>query len=167
MPKVAILPVVTGPERGYSFARSGGPQSTRTLHMTQFAGTAGRPGAALENPKGESMRVDFLRPRFWPTWAGLGVLRSLELLPFWMQRQFGSAVGRVLLHLPLAYVRIARRNIDLCLPTLPATEREAVLAEHCKSLGLALGETATTWWSGNARVSRVAEIATSLLELPL
>lgn len=104
------------------------------------------------------MRMDFLRPKYWPTWVGLGVLRSLEVLPFGAQCAVGTGLGHLLRLLPLAYVRIARRNVELCLPSLSAAERERLMVQHCNSLGMALCETATTWWSDDARVRRLAEI---------
>ena len=104
------------------------------------------------------MRLGFLRPKYWPTWIGLGVLRGLELLPFAAQRQVGSALGTLIRHLPLAYVRIARRNIELCLPQLSAADRGELLDRHCQSLGMGLCETATTWWSSDARVARLADV---------
>jgi KDO2-lipid IV(A) lauroyltransferase len=104
------------------------------------------------------MRVAFSHPRFWPTWVGLGVLRGLELLPFSAQRRVGSGIGLLIRRLPLTYVRIARRNIELCLPELSACERGVLMGQHCQSLGMGLCETATTWWSSNARVSRLSEI---------
>jgi Kdo2-lipid IVA lauroyltransferase/acyltransferase len=104
------------------------------------------------------MPLNFLRPRYWPTWIGLAVLRSLELLPFAAQRRVGSALGLLIRHLPLAYVRIAQRNIELCLPELSVPERASLLDQHCQSLGMGLCETATTWWSSNAQVSQLAEV---------
>lgn len=104
------------------------------------------------------MRLEFLRPKYWLTWAGLFVLRSLALLPFAAQRHVATVLGALIRHLPLAYVRIAERNIELCLPHLGAADRAGVLARHCQSLGMALCETATTWWSSDARVGRLAEV---------
>jgi KDO2-lipid IV(A) lauroyltransferase len=104
------------------------------------------------------MRVAFSHPRFWLTWAGLGVLRGLALLPFSAQRRVGCGIGLLIRRLPLTYVRIARRNIELCLPELSACERGVLMGQHCQSLGMGLCETATTWWSSNARVSRHSEI---------
>jgi KDO2-lipid IV(A) lauroyltransferase len=86
------------------------------------------------------------------------VLRGIELLPFAAQRQVATALGALIRHLPLAYVRIAERNIELCLPKLSAAERTTLLDRHCQSLGMGLCETATTWWSGDARVARLAEV---------
>ena len=104
------------------------------------------------------MRVDLFFPKYWATWAGLSVLRTLELLPFPAQRRVGSALGRLIRHLPLAYVRIARRNIELCLPALSAADQARLLDRHCQSLGMALCETAVTWWSSDRRVHKLAEV---------
>jgi KDO2-lipid IV(A) lauroyltransferase len=104
------------------------------------------------------MRLKFLHPRYWPTWLGLAAMRSIELLPFPAQRQVGAALGALIRRLPLAYVRIARRNIELCLPGLSGAQRERLVERHCRSLGLAVCETATTWWSSDARVNALAEL---------
>jgi KDO2-lipid IV(A) lauroyltransferase len=104
------------------------------------------------------MRLAFLRPKYWATWMGLGALRVMGLLPFAAQRRAAMAIGALIRHLPLAYVRIAERNIELCLPHRSAAERARLLDQHCQSLGMALCETATTWWSSDARVGRLAEV---------
>jgi KDO2-lipid IV(A) lauroyltransferase len=104
------------------------------------------------------MRLELFLPRYWATWAGLCVLRAIELLPFSAQRRVGSALGRLIRRLPLAYVRIARRNIELCMPTLSPQGQAELLDRHCQSLGMALCETADTWWSSDERVHRLAEV---------
>jgi KDO2-lipid IV(A) lauroyltransferase len=88
----------------------------------------------------------------------LSVLRIIELLPFPAQRHVGAALGRLIRRLPLAYVRIARRNIELCMPALSPAEQAALLDRHCESLGMALCETADTWWSSDRRVHGLAEV---------
>jgi KDO2-lipid IV(A) lauroyltransferase len=104
------------------------------------------------------MRLELLLPRYWATWAGLSVMRAMELLPFPVQRRVGSALGRLIRRLPLAYVRIARRNIELCMPALSPQGRAELLDRHCESLGMALCETADTWWSSDRRVHQLAEV---------
>ena len=115
-------------------------------------------GGSVEHPRAFSVNWQFLRPKYWLTWVGLGVLRCLELLPYAGQRRVGSGLGAIIRHLPLAYVRIARRNIELCLPALTSGQRDALLDRHCESLGMGLCETATTWWSSTARVNGLAKI---------
>jgi KDO2-lipid IV(A) lauroyltransferase len=104
------------------------------------------------------MPLRLLLPKYWATWAGLCVLRGIELLPFPAQRQVGSALGKLIRRLPLAYVRIARRNIELCMPTLSARDQAELVDRHCQSLGMGLCETANTWWSSDRRVHQLAEI---------
>src|ERR1700679_1227192 len=98
------------------------------------------------------MRLEFFLPKYWATWAGLVVLRAIELLPFSAQRLVGSALGRLIRRLPLAYVRIARRNIQLCMPALSPRDQADLVDRHCQSLGMGLCETANTWWSSNSPV---------------
>jgi KDO2-lipid IV(A) lauroyltransferase len=105
-----------------------------------------------------TMRLELFLPKYWATWLGLSALRAIELLPFSAQRHVGSALGRLIRHLPLAYVRIARRNIELCLPMLSPQDQADLVDRHCQSLGMGLCETANTWWSSDRRVHELAEI---------
>ena len=56
------------------------------------------------------------------------------------------------------YMRVARRNIELCLPELSITERDKLVRRHCRSLGMAVCETALSWWASDRRVSHLAII---------
>jgi KDO2-lipid IV(A) lauroyltransferase len=104
------------------------------------------------------MRLAFLLPKYWLTWVGLAVLRAFAWMPFAMQRRVAAALGALIRRLPLAYVRIAERNIELCLPQLSAADRARLIRDHCRSLGMALCETATTWWSSDRQVNALAEV---------
>ncbi|HXC09552.1 MAG TPA: LpxL/LpxP family Kdo(2)-lipid IV(A) lauroyl/palmitoleoyl acyltransferase [Steroidobacteraceae bacterium] len=105
-----------------------------------------------------AMRLKLFLPRYWATWAGLSVLRVIEMLPLPAQRRVGSALGLLIRCLPLAYVRIARRNIELCMPGLTPEDRDDLVDRHCTSLGMGLCETANTWWSSDRRVNALAQI---------
>jgi Kdo2-lipid IVA lauroyltransferase/acyltransferase len=99
-----------------------------------------------------------LAPRHWPTWAGLGLLRLVALLPFWAVVHLGRVLGAVLRRLPLRFARTARRNLELCLPELSASERERLLDEHFASLGIALLEIPFAWWSSPGRLAKLLRI---------
>ncbi|MHB8815105.1 MAG: LpxL/LpxP family Kdo(2)-lipid IV(A) lauroyl/palmitoleoyl acyltransferase [Steroidobacteraceae bacterium] len=116
--------------------------------------TAPLPAALARQP----VWARLLSPRYWPTWAGLGVLRLLSLLPFRVKLAVGAALGAVLRRLPLRYVRIARRNIELCLPELDAAARSRLLNRQFASLGIALLEMATAWWCPTARLMKICRI---------
>jgi KDO2-lipid IV(A) lauroyltransferase len=117
-----------------------------------------RPAAASRLRTRIQLSFKFSRPVFWATWIGLGAMRLLALLPYCAQLRVGAGLGSLIRSLPLAYVRIARRNLELCLPGLSAAQRASLVNEHCRNLGVGICETAVTWWSSNASVSRRADI---------
>lgn len=104
------------------------------------------------------MRLALLEPRYWPTWAGMAILRLLVLLPFPVLVPLGAMLGRIFRRLPLRFVRTARRNIELCLPELCPREREQLIDQHFVALGIALLETAMCWWWPAERINRLVQV---------
>lgn len=96
--------------------------------------------------------------RYWPTWAGLAILRVLAPLPLPILLSLGKWLGRLVRCLPVGFVRIARRNLELCLPELSAAERERLLTRHFESIGIALFETALAWWASDQRIQRLTQV---------
>jgi Kdo2-lipid IVA lauroyltransferase/acyltransferase len=70
----------------------------------------------------------------------------------------GSMLGRLLVFLPLSFVRIARRNLELCLPELSSEQREQILREHFQSVGVGIFETAMSWWSSDERIRKLTTL---------
>jgi Kdo2-lipid IVA lauroyltransferase/acyltransferase len=97
-------------------------------------------------------------PSYWPTWIALGILRVFEPLPFPVLVALGTLIGALIVRLPLSFVRIARRNLELCLPELTAEERERLLRQHFRSLGIGMFETAMSWWSSDERIRKLARL---------
>lgn len=105
-----------------------------------------------------SIPAPLLHPRYWPTWLALGMLRVFEPLPFAVLVWLGRGIGSVLSRLPLSFVRVARRNLELCLPQLSPAERQRILREHFHSVGIGLFETALSWWSADERIRRLTQL---------
>jgi len=101
------------------------------------------------------VKAEFFKPEYWPTWLGLAILRVFEPLPHRLLYLLGRGVGLFLHLFPTPFKRIARRNIELCLPELSEAERARILREHFAGLGCALFETAMSWWSSNERIRRI------------
>lgn len=104
------------------------------------------------------MRYELLAPRYWVSWAGLGCLRVVECLPYAAILACGRLLGRLARALPLSWVRVARRNIELCMPGLSAPEREALIDRHFASLGIGVCESAMCWWSSDERIRSLATV---------
>lgn len=104
------------------------------------------------------MQGRLLAPRYWPTWAGIGLLRVLALLPFPWVVALGGALGALMRLVAVRFVRTARRNLELCFPELDREARERLLRRHFASLGIALLEVPLAWWSPAARIARLAHV---------
>ena len=101
------------------------------------------------------MKSRYLHPKYWPTWVGIGVLRLFEPLPHGLLYLLGRAFGLFVFLFPTSFKRIAKRNIELCLPELDAAAKLNILREHFAGLGCALFETAISWWSSNERIRHI------------
>ncbi len=98
------------------------------------------------------LKPRYLLPQHWPIWAGMALLRGLARLPYPTLLRIGGALGALASRLPLPQRRVARRNLALCLPELGVAERERILREHWRSVGITVCETALIWWAPRDRV---------------
>lgn len=89
---------------------------------------------------------EFLHPRYWLTWFGLGVLWLWVQLPYPVLCFLGTRIGAMARPFLKRRESIARKNLELCFPQHSAEEREKMIAENFRSLGMALVETA---WHGS------------------
>jgi KDO2-lipid IV(A) lauroyltransferase len=105
------------------------------------------------------MPLKLLRPRYWPTWLALGLMRLIQLLPHGLLLGVGRLIGRLVRRLPLRYAQVARCNLQLCLPELSKDQRERVLHEHFEALGMGVCESAMTWWGSDAQITRLSRVA--------
>lgn len=87
-----------------------------------------------------------LSPRHWPAWLGIGFGRALALLPWGLALRAGATLGWLMRELWLSRRRVAARNLALCFPELDATQREALLRENFRSLGIGVFEFLRAWW---------------------
>ncbi len=99
----------------------------------------------------------FSGPRYWLLWLGLGLVRTLNVLPLRLQMAVGRVLGRIAHAVSRRDRRIANINVALCFPGLTPEERADVVKEHFESLGCALLETGLVWWASAARLRRLIE----------
>ncbi|MCW8091253.1 LpxL/LpxP family Kdo(2)-lipid IV(A) lauroyl/palmitoleoyl acyltransferase [Alteromonas sp. ASW11-130] len=107
--------------------------------------------AAIKPPE---FSLKFLLPQYWPIWFGAGVLYLITWLPLPAIRWLGARVGKLMCVVAPKRAHIARRNLELCYPTMSAEVREQLLQENIRRTGMALFETAMGWWWPSWRVKR-------------
>ena len=103
-------------------------------------------------------RAQFLHPRFWPLWLGLGLLWLVVQLPYGALLRLGRALGWLMYRTASSRRHIAARNLELCFPQLSAGERERLLKANFASTGIAFFEMAMSWWWPKARLAPLAHI---------
>jgi Kdo2-lipid IVA lauroyltransferase/acyltransferase len=104
------------------------------------------------------MSLRLLAPRYWFTWLGLALLRVCAPLPVPMLQWMGRVLGAVLASLPLRFSWIVRCNLALCFPELSEPARQRLLERHFRSVGIALFETALSWWASDQRIQRITDV---------
>lgn len=97
---------------------------------------------------------EFLHPRYWLTWFGLGVLWLWVQLPYPVLCFLGTRIGTMARPFLKRRESIARKNLELCFPQHSAEEREKMIAENFRSLGMALVETGMAWFWPDSRVRK-------------
>lgn len=66
----------------------------------------------------------------------------------------GSRLGSASRHFLKRRESIARKNLELCFPQYNAEQREKLIAENFKSIGMALLETGMAWFWSDERVRK-------------
>ncbi|WP_369789112.1 kdo(2)-lipid IV(A) palmitoleoyltransferase [Rouxiella sp. WC2420] len=107
----------------------------------------------------QSFKKSFLRPRYWLTWFGLGVLFLLVQLPYPVLYRLGVWLGRTSMRFLKRRVSITRRNLELCFPDMPSDVIEQKIVKNFESLGMGLLETGMAWFWSDTRVKRWFEVS--------
>ncbi len=95
-----------------------------------------------------------LGPRYWPSWAVVGLLRLISLLPWRWQLTIGRLIGRAARCIARRRRRITATNLALCFPDLSPGERRRLLAAHFDSLGIGIIEAVNGWWKPTPWLAR-------------
>lgn len=100
--------------------------------------------------------LSLLHPRYWLLWLALGMAYLISWLPYSALMALGRGLGRLSFKLLKSRGRIARRNLELCFPDMPAGEREQLVWRNAEETGCAAIETLIGWWWPTWRIRRIA-----------
>ena len=96
---------------------------------------------------------DFLAPKYWLTWLGLGILRACSYLPYSWLIHLGTGLGWLGFYLMPGRRRITRTNVRLAFPDLDEQTQCKIVKQSFYSATLAIFESALAWW-GSDKVLR-------------
>jgi KDO2-lipid IV(A) lauroyltransferase len=87
----------------------------------------------------------------------IAMLWLLHWLPLPLLAALGQGLGALLWRLAGSRRRIALRNLELCFPDKPATERERLAREHFGWMGRSILERGLLWFASRERLLRLME----------
>ena len=93
-----------------------------------------------------------------PIRLGLGLLWLLQWLPLPVQAGIAKSLGALLYRLAGSRRKVGLRNLELCFPTMPLAERQALLQRHFRWLTQSLLDRAVLWWSPPSRIQRLIQV---------
>ena len=89
----------------------------------------------------------------------VGFLRLFALLPWRAVQRSGRIIGWLMWKLPNRSREVARINLSKCFPELDAAERERLLGQTLKQIGMAFTESACAWiWPADKTLRLVKEV---------
>ena len=83
------------------------------------------------------------------------MIRLVALLPYPALYRLGRVLGWLTVLIPGERRRVARRNLEICLPAMAADDREKLLRASLADLGLMLVEFAFAWMGSERSVANV------------
>ncbi|MBW8367702.1 MAG: LpxL/LpxP family Kdo(2)-lipid IV(A) lauroyl/palmitoleoyl acyltransferase [Arenimonas sp.] len=87
-----------------------------------------------------------LSPARWPAWILIGLGWTVARWPLWLQRAVGPGLGWLMRHLLASRRRVAAINLALCYPELNDAQRDRLLRDNFRALGLGVFEFLRAWW---------------------
>jgi len=106
----------------------------------------------------ESSLSRFRAPRYWLTWILLGVMHLSARLPVSLQLGLGRSLGWLFRTLQRRELKIARKNLEICLPELSQAERDDLVRRHFRSIGLSVVEMGIGWFTPIEKLRQRVEI---------
>ena len=88
----------------------------------------------------------------------LGLFWLLHWLPLPLLAAVGRTLGRLLHALAGSRRKIALRNLELCFPEMPESERRALAKEHFQWLGRSMVERGLLWFAPVSRLKRLIHV---------
>lgn len=79
-----------------------------------------------------------LAPKYWPTWAGVGLFFIIAWLPWQMRRSLGKQIGNLLFDRNHKRRHVVLTNLRQCFPDMVETQREQLARQHLQEYACAL-----------------------------
>lgn len=101
---------------------------------------------------------DYLHPKYWPTWLGLGFMWGVAQLPYAAINTLGKGVGLLSYALMPSRRRIVRTNLRLAFPDYDRPTIRRLVRENFHSTAMAIFESGLAWWGSEQRLAKMYRV---------
>ena len=101
---------------------------------------------------------DFLAPKYWLTWLGLGLLRACNYLPYSWLIHLGTGLGWLGFYFMPGRRRITRTNVRIAFPELDEQTQRKIVKQSFYSATTAIFESALSWWGSDKKLKPLYQV---------
>lgn len=100
----------------------------------------------------------FLHPKYWITWIGIGIMYLMSLLPQKAKMGLATILGTLMYKIGGVRLLVTRANIRACFPELNEEEQENLIRESFIANMKGMVETTTAWWGDHKPIIDKLEV---------
>lgn len=115
-------------------------------------------------PKISDMSVHYIKPKYWFTWIGLGLLRLVSSVPWRLVARFSEALGLLVYWCYRSRRAIAVKNLSSCFPNWPEDQINRTVKRSFQFGVQAALFTGVAWWAPVVRYKNLVDCNTELLD---
>ncbi|WP_181389571.1 lysophospholipid acyltransferase family protein [Leucothrix pacifica] len=102
--------------------------------------------------------TQYLHPKYWLSWIGIGFLWLSSQLPWRWQMRVGGSIGSLLHALLVKRRKVCLTNLRIAFPEKSESEHESLCKAHFVSLGKGLFDASFSWWGRSEALRPLSHI---------
>ena len=104
------------------------------------------------------LKIEFIHPKFYPTWILILLMRIGVFIPFQFQVILGKAIGKLIYPFMKKLRETAYSNISNCFPEKKQPQVTLLVKQHFDAIGISLFETANAYYGSDRKIKQLLSI---------
>ena len=104
------------------------------------------------------LKIEFIHPKFYPTWILILLMRIGVFIPFQFQVILGKAIGKLIYPFMKKLRKTAYSNISNCFPEKKQPQVTLLVKQHFDAIGISLFETANAYYGSDRKIKKLLSI---------
>ncbi|AXE62578.1 LpxL/LpxP family Kdo(2)-lipid IV(A) lauroyl/palmitoleoyl acyltransferase [Candidatus Thioglobus sp. NP1] len=105
------------------------------------------------------LKIEFIHPKFYPTWILILLMRIGVFIPFQFQVILGKVIGKLIYPFMKKLRKTAYSNISNCFPEKKQPQVTLLVKQHFDAIGISLFETANAYYGSDRKIKKLLSIS--------